>query len=134
VKEICKSHERCALKTRVLIVDDEDYIRRLVRFVLEKEGYEVLVASSAEEGLRLLREEHPDVITVDLMMPGQSGLDLLAEKQADPSIRDVPTLVVTAVGIREDLDQANELGATATLNKPFSHQQLSIAISSVLGE
>ncbi len=122
------------MKTRVLIVDDEDYIRRLVRFVLEKEGYEVLVASSAEEGLRLLREEHPDVITVDLMMPGQSGLDLLAEKQADPSIRDVPTLVVTAVGIREDLDQANELGATATLNKPFSHQQLSIAISSVLGE
>jgi CheY-like chemotaxis protein len=122
------------LKTRVLIVDDEDYIRRLVRLVLEKEGYEVLVASSAEEGLRLLREEHPDVITVDLMMPGQSGLDLLAEKQADPSIRDVPTLVVTAVGIREDLDQANELGATATLNKPFSHQQLSIAISSVLGE
>jgi CheY-like chemotaxis protein len=122
------------LKTRVLIVDDEDYIRRLVRFVLEKEGYEVLVASSAEEGLRLLREEHPDVITVDLMMPGQSGLDLLAEKQADPSIRDVPTLVVTAVGIREDLDQANELGATATLNKPFSHQQLSIAISNVLGE
>jgi CheY-like chemotaxis protein len=122
------------LKTRVLIVDDEDYIRRLVRFVLEKEGYEVLVASSAEEGLRLLREEHPDVITVDLMMPGQSGLDLLAEKQADPSIRDVPTLVVTAVGIREDLDRANELGATATLNKPFSHQQLSIAISSVLGE
>ena len=134
MKEISKSHERCALKTRVLIVDDEDYIRRLVRFVLEKEGYEVLVASSAEEGLRLLREEHPDVITVDLMMPGQSGLDLLAEKQADPSIRDVPTLVVTAVGIREDLDQANELGATATLNKPFSHQQLSIAISSVLGE
>lgn len=122
------------MKTRVLIVDDEDYIRRLVRFVLEKEGYEVLVASSAEEGLRLLREEHPDVITVDLMMPGQSGLDLLAEKQADPSIRDVPTLVVTAVGIREDLDQANELGATATLNKPFSHQQLSIAISNVLGE
>ena len=122
------------MKTRVLIVDDEDYIRRLVRFVLEKEGYEVLVASSAKEGLRLLREEHPDVITVDLMMPGQSGLDLLAEKQADPSIRDVPTLVVTAVGIREDLDQANELGATATLNKPFSHQQLSIAISSVLGE
>lgn len=122
------------MKTRVLIVDDEDYIRRLVRFVLEKEGYEVLVASSAEEGLRLLREEHPDVITVDLMMPGQSGLDLLAEKQADPSIRDVPTLVVTAVGIREDLDRANELGATATLNKPFSHQQLSIAISSVLGE
>jgi CheY-like chemotaxis protein len=118
----------------VLVVDDEDYIRRLVRFVLEDAGYEVLVAGSTEEALRLLREVNPDIVTVDLMMPGRSGLDLLAEKQSDPAIRDVPSLVVTAVGIRADLEQADELGATATLTKPFSHNQLVDAIRSVLGE
>jgi CheY-like chemotaxis protein len=116
----------------ILVVDDEDYIRRLVRFVLERAGYKVLLASTAEEGLRLLREFHPDVVTIDLMMPGQSGLDLLVEKQADPVIRDVPSVVVTAVGIRADLDKSLELGATAILNKPFSHRQLIDAIRGVL--
>lgn len=116
----------------ILVVDDEDYIRRLVRFVLERAGYKVLLAGTAEDGLRLLRKFHPDVVTIDLMMPGQSGLDLLAEKQADPVIRDVPSLIVTAVGIRADLDKSLELGATAILNKPFSHRQLIDAIRGVL--
>jgi len=119
---------------RILVVDDEDYICRLIRFVLEDAGYEVLLAGSTEEGLKLLREAHPDIVTIDLMMPGRSGLDMLAEMQADPMIRDVPSLVVTAVGIQADLEQANKLGATATLNKPFSHQQLVDAIRGVLGE
>ena len=119
---------------RILVVDDEDYIRRLIRFVLEDAGYEVLLAGSTEEGLRLLREAHPDLVTIDLMMPVRSGLDMMAEKQTDPTIRDIPSLVVTAVGIKADLEQANNLGATATLNKPFSHQQLLDAIRGVLGE
>jgi len=119
---------------QILVVDDEDYICRLIRFVLEDAGYEVLLAGSTEEGLKLLREAHPDIVTIDLMMPGRSGLDMLAEMQADPMIRDVPSLVVTAVGIQADLEQANKLGATATLNKPFSHQQLIDAIRGVLGE
>ncbi|TET85279.1 MAG: response regulator [Anaerolineales bacterium] len=119
---------------QILVVDDEDYICRLIRFVLEDAGYEVLLAGSTDEGLKLLREAHPDIVTIDLMMPGRSGLDMLAEMQADPAIRDVPSLVVTAVGIQADLEQANKLGATATLNKPFSHQQLIDAIRGVLGE
>lgn len=119
---------------QILVVDDEDYICRLIRFVLEDAGYEVLLAGSTDEGLKLLREAHPDIVTIDLMMPGRSGLDMLAEMQADPLIRDVPSLVVTAVGIQADLEQANKLGATATLNKPFSHQQLIDAIRGVLGE
>jgi two-component system alkaline phosphatase synthesis response regulator PhoP len=120
------------LRDRILIVDDEDYIRRLVSFVLEKAGYDVLVAATVEEGLRLLREELPDAVTIDLMMPEQGGLDLLAEKQADARISHIPSLVVTAVGIRADLDRAVELGATATLNKPFSHRQLIDAIEGIL--
>ena len=119
---------------KVLVVDDEDYIRRLIRFVLEDEGYEVRLASSTEEALNLIRSFEPDIVTVDLMMPGRSGLDLLSEMKNDPAICDIPSLVVTAVGIRADLEQANELGATATLVKPFSHRQLVDAIHDVLGE
>lgn len=119
---------------KVLVVDDEDYIRRLIRFVLESEGYEVRLASSTEEALNLIQSFQPDIVTVDLMMPGRSGLDLLAEMKSDPATSDIPSLVVTAVGIRADLEQANELGATATLNKPFSHRQLVDAIHDVLGE
>ena len=119
---------------KVLVVDDEDYIRRLIRFVLEDEGYDVRLASSTEEALNLIRSFQPDIVTVDLMMPGRSGLELLAEMKADPVISSIPSLVVTAVGIRDDLEQANELGATATLNKPFSHRQLVDAIHDVLGE
>lgn len=119
---------------RILVIDDEDYARRLIRFVLERAGYEVLLASSVKEGLNLLRESQPDAVTLDLMMPGQSGLDLLAEKKEDPAIHNIPTLVLTAVGIKADLDRANALGATATLNKPFSRRQLEDAIHHVLNE
>jgi two-component system phosphate regulon response regulator PhoB len=120
------------IKGRILVVDDQAYIRRLVRFVLERAGYEVMAAGTAEDALKLLKESHPDVVTVDLMMPGRSGLDLLAEKQADPEIRSIPALVVTAVGLRADIQQAQELGAQKTLAKPFSHRQLLDAVDSLL--
>lgn len=120
------------IKGRILVVDDQAYIRRLVRFVLERAGYEVMAAGNAEDALTLLKEAHPDVVTVDLMMPGRSGLDLLAEKQADSEIRSIPALVVTAVGLRADVQQALELGAKETLAKPFSHRQLLDAVDSLL--
>ncbi|NIS79155.1 MAG: response regulator [Anaerolineales bacterium] len=121
------------MRARILVIDDEDYIRRLVGYVLEQAGYDVVLASSAQEGLKLLREAHPDAVTLDLMMPGESGLELLHAKHVDPSIRDIPSLILTAVGIQADLDQARELGATAMLNKPFSRQQLVDSVRSVLG-
>jgi CheY-like chemotaxis protein len=116
----------------ILIIDDEEYIRRMIGFVLEGSGFDVLQASSTNEGLKMMRTSHPDVITLDLMMPERSGLDLLATKQADPDIRDIPTIVITAVGIQADLKRAEELGASMTLNKPFSQRQLVDTIHSVL--
>jgi CheY-like chemotaxis protein len=121
-----------SVQERVLVVDDQAYIRRLVKFVLERAGYQVELANSTEQALEILRGSHPDAVTVDLMMPGRSGLDLLAEKQADPDIRDIPALVVSAVGLQADVQQALELGAKASLAKPFSHRQLLEAVCSVL--
>lgn len=118
--------------TRVLVIDDEDHMRRLIRRQLERAGFEVLQASSAKEGLRILRESKPDAVTVDLMMPEVGGLQLLEEKNADPGIRDVPALVLTAVGWPEDLERAVELGARAVLLKPFSQQELAEAVEALV--
>jgi len=118
--------------TRVLVIDDEDHMRRLIRRQLERAGFEVLQASSAKEGLRILRESKPDAVTVDLMMPEVGGLQLLEEKNADPGIRDVPALVLTAVGWPEDLERALELGARAVLLKPFSQQELAEAVEALV--
>jgi len=127
------------MKHRILVVDDEMYIRRIVRLVLEKAGYEVLQASTASDGLRILREARPDALTVDLIMPGLTGtefggLDLLEDKQADPDIRGIPSIVLTAAGMQADLalEKALALGAVSTLRKPFSQRQLIEAVNSLL--
>jgi CheY-like chemotaxis protein len=127
------------MKHRILVVDDEMYIRRIVRLVLEKAGYEVLQASTASDGLRILREARPDALTVDLIMPGLTGtefggLDLLEDKQADPDIRGIPSIVLTAAGMQADLalEKALALGAISTLRKPFSQRQLIEAVNSLL--
>ena len=119
---------------RILVVDDEAYARQLVRALLERAGYEVLTASSADDGLRMMREARPDMVTVDLMMPGRSGLDLLSDKLADPDIRPIPSLVLTAVGLNAELDRALALGAGGALSKPFSQHQLLEAVRELMGE
>ncbi len=127
------------MKPRVLVVDDEFYICRIIQLVLEKAGYEVLQAASASEGLRLLKEEHPDALTVDLIMPGIKGsefggLELLEEKRLDPEIRDIPSIILTAAGMRADvaLERALSLGANSTLRKPFSQRQLVEAVKKLV--
>jgi CheY-like chemotaxis protein len=119
---------------RILVIDDEAYARQLVRALLERAGYEVLTASSADEGLRMMRENRPDMVTVDLMMPVRSGLDLLSEKLTDPDIQPIPSLVLSAVGLNADLERAIALGARGALSKPFSQHQLLEAVLELMGE
>jgi CheY-like chemotaxis protein len=124
---------------KVLVVDDEMYICQIVRLVLEGAGYDVLDANSAAEGLRILRESLPDALTLDLIMPGLKdsefgGLDLLEIKQADPEIEGIPSLVLTAAGMRADeaIERALAMGANGTLRKPFSQRQLIDAVENLL--
>ncbi len=127
------------MKQCVLVVDDEMYICHIVRLVLEGAGYDVLQANSAGEGLKILKDSHPDALTVDLIMPGFKdaefgGLDLLERKQADPEISEIPSIVLTAAGMQADvaLERALSLGANATLRKPFSQRQLLEAVGGLL--
>jgi CheY-like chemotaxis protein len=125
----------------VLVVDDEEYVCRVVRLVLEGAGYQVFQATSVEEGLRLLREHHPDALTVDLKMPGSTnpefgGLDLLLAKERDKGIHDIPSLVLTAAGMQAELalERASAMGASSTLRKPFSQRQLIDAVERLLAQ
>jgi len=117
----------------VLIVDDERDALRLFRRILvsSERGYRVLRASSGEEGLEILREEHPDAMLLDLIMPGMDGFQVLAAKEQDPALRDIPVLVVSA------LDPAGQSivsdGLAITQGGGLSMNRLLLCIEAITG-
>ncbi len=119
----------------LLVIDDEPFIGRIVRLEFEQRPYDVSVAHDGDEGLAFLRA-HPDVdlVLLDVNMPGKSGLEVLAEVQADPRLRKVPVIVLTAAGQRTTAQRAAELGARAFLTKPFSPKKLARRVAAMLGE
>jgi signal transduction histidine kinase/DNA-binding response OmpR family regulator len=106
---------------RILVIDDEAVVRDLMRRVFTKEGYNVILAASGEEGLRLAIELHPDAITLDVLMPGLGGWGTLAALKAKPETADIPVIMVTIVG---DSNMGFALGAADYLVKPVSRERL----------
>ena len=89
---------------RILIVEDDQEIRETLLQVLEAEGYAVSCARNGREGLTAARQDHPDVILLDLMMPVMDGWQFRAQQKEDPAISDIPVVVVSAAGRRPDID------------------------------
>jgi CheY-like chemotaxis protein len=110
-------------RTRVLVVDDDQTARELLQRGLEKEpGFEVILATSGEEGVRLAREAKPDVITLDVLMPGMDGWAVLKALKSDPATADTPVVMVSMV---DDKDIGYALGASDYVLKPFDREKLS---------
>ena len=105
----------------VLVIDDDPAVLELLQRSLSKEGFLVRCASSGEEGLRLAREEHPNAITLDVMMPGMDGWSVLTELKGDPATADIPVIMLTIV---EDREQGFTLGATEYMTKPVERERL----------
>jgi len=103
---------------RVLVVEDESPIRDLVTDSLEEEGYGLEVAASVEEAELRIAEEPPDLIVLDLRLPGRSGWDFLRQRHDDPKLAAIPVLVLSAAP-EDRLLEAKELGADGFLSKPF---------------
>jgi DNA-binding response OmpR family regulator len=103
---------------RVLLVDDESDIREAVAEALSYEGYEVVTAGDGAEALRVCRRDHPDVILLDLMMPGMNGWDFRRTQRVEEGISAIPVVVVSALG------RVGTIDATAFLPKPFSLDEL----------
>ena len=118
---------------RILVADDEPHLLRLVKFRLEREGYEVLTAADGEEALELARRELPDLCILDVMMPKRNGFDVLRELRADQDLRDVPVIVVTADVTQDHERRLRGAGATAYLTKPLDLGRLQEEIDRALG-
>ena len=118
---------------RILIVDDEDDIREVAQVSLELVGqYEVLTASSGRDGLRFARQERPDAILLDVMMPDMDGPATLAELRADPVTRDIPVVFLTARTQSAERGRLVLLGAAGILTKPFDPLTLAGDVASTL--
>ncbi len=116
----------------ILIVEDDESIRELLRFNLQSNGYDVLCASDGLEGVALARENVPDLILLDLMLPKMDGLDVCRAIKSDSGISGVPIIMLTAKGSETDKVLGLELGADDYLTKPFSIRELMARIKVVL--
>ena len=118
-----------ALHPRVLVVEDESPIRDLVTDVREAEGFGLEVAASVEEAELRIADEPPDLILLDLRLPGRSGWDFLRHRHDDPMLAAIPVLVLSAAP-EDRLLEAKELGADGFLSKPFDLDILSALVRS----
>jgi two-component system, OmpR family, alkaline phosphatase synthesis response regulator PhoP len=111
-------------KEKILVVEDEEDILELVRYNLAKEGYRVACVTSGEQGLREAKEGAPDLILLDLMLPGLDGLDVCRRLKSDPVTSVIPIIMLTAKGEDADIVTGLELGAEDYVTKPFSPRVL----------
>ena len=120
--------------TRVLMVEDQADIRKLIRMTLEFESWQVHEAVDAPSGVALAREVRPDVVLMDLMMPGEfDGLEACRLIKADPELAGVKLVVISAKGLASDVEASKAAGADDYLFKPFSPLQLVDTIERLTG-
>ena len=116
----------------ILVVDDEEDILELVRYNLKREGYRVLCSKSGEEALDMAQSEQPDLIILDLMLPGMDGLEVTKALKSSDRMKDIPIVMLTAKGEEPDIVAGLELGADDYVTKPFSPRILTARVRAVL--
>ncbi len=119
-------------KEKILVVDDEEDILELIRYNLVKEGYHVSTVTSGEEALAKATQEMPDLVLLDLMLPGLDGLDVCRELKRRPSTSQIPIVMLTAKSEDIDVVTGLELGSDDYITKPFSPRVLLARIKAVL--
>jgi DNA-binding response OmpR family regulator len=119
-------------KTRVMIVDDDPLIRGVVRAVLEDGAYELEEAASGDEALRLAQRRPPDLVLLDVMMPGMNGFEVAQRFKADPKLKTAVIVMLTAKSAPEDRVRGMESGADVYFTKPFSPLELLTTVNGAL--
>jgi len=119
-------------KATILVVDDEEDIRELVELNLHREGYTVLTSETGEQALALAKAKTPDLVVLDLMLPGMDGLEVCKRLKNDPVLQQIPVVMLTAKGEESDIVAGLELGADDYITKPFSGRVLVARIRRLL--
>jgi two-component system, OmpR family, alkaline phosphatase synthesis response regulator PhoP len=111
-------------RKRILVVDDEIYIVHILEFSLTMEGYSVLTASDGEEALRIIEQERPDLVVLDIMMPKLDGYEVCRQLRQDEQFRSLPVILLSAKGRPIDREAGLSAGADDYITKPFSPRKL----------
>ncbi|HTY77836.1 MAG TPA: response regulator [Candidatus Bathyarchaeia archaeon] len=119
---------------KILLVEDNEFNRKIVRNLLAKQPYELLEAHDGEAGVAAARRDRPDVIVMDVQLPKLSGLDATRALRAEPETASIPIIVVTSFALSGDDKKAMDAGATAYLAKPYSPRQLLDTIRRMAGD
>ena len=119
-------------KETILIVDDEEDIIELIKYNLKNEGYAILTATTGEQAIKIAKNARPDLVVLDLMLPGIDGLEVTRHLKKNDDTMDIPIVMVTAKGEESDVVTGLELGANDYLSKPFSPRELTARIRAIL--
>ena len=120
------------MSRRVLVVEDETPIREMLCFVLEQKGFEPIEAADFEQGLAKVVDPFPDLILLDWMLPGGSGIQFIKQMKQDELTRQIPIIMLTARGEEEDKVRGLEVGADDYITKPFSPKELTARLKAVI--
>lgn len=116
----------------VLLIEDEKSIAEALRFLLTRDGHRVSVHADGLGAIEKLRELRPDLVILDVMLPGRSGFDILADLRADPASQALPVILLTAKGQEADRAAAKWAGASLYMTKPFANSEIRAAVRDLL--
>ena len=116
------------MQGHVLIIEDEPNIIEAISFLLSRDGWTVSTHANGHDAVGVVQAKQPDVLILDVMLPGKSGFDILAELRASDEAQRLPVLMLTARGQAKDRDMAERLGATRFMTKPFSNSEILSAL------
>ena len=119
---------------KILIVEDNADNMILLEFVLKSAGHTVLAATDAEAGLTMARDEQPNLILMDIQLPGMDGFAATAMLKQDPATAGIPVIALTAMAMKEDQEKSQAAGCDAYISKPLRYQELYAAIDALLAK
>ena len=119
---------------RILVIEDDPSSRRYFSFLFEKEGYQVSLASNGLEGLRMAKQENPDLLILDVMLPGLDGFEVCHRLRSEPATAKLPIIMLSAKGQDADKVTAATVGASALFSKPVDRRALLDAVRKLLEE
>lgn len=114
--------------TQVLLIEDEPNISEAIRFILSRDGCHVTALQTGVDALEHIRADRPDLLILDLMLPGISGLEILVAVRADPETAELPVMMLTAKGHGRDREAAERAGVSHFMTKPFSNDDMRAAV------
>ena len=118
---------------KIVLAEDEPQIARLIEFKLKKEGYEVTWKENGEEALKAIKEDKPDLILLDVMMPVMDGYEVLRRLKEDENLKSIPVIMLTARAQEKDVVKGIDMGAEDYITKPFHPAELLARVKRILG-